>query len=493
MFERSLRNDSMKNDDPPSPNQNTTHAPVDHQLVLCDRLKQIWGYSEFRPPQGEIVQSILSHRDTLIILPTGGGKSLCFQLPAVMQPGLTIVVSPLVALMENQVQELKQRRIPVAMLHSELSAVLRKQILNTLTNYRLLYLSPETLLSASVWQRLLNPELKINSLIVDEAHCLTQWGEIFRPVYYRLGAVRSALSNNRNRVTIAAFTATANPLTQATIQHILQLEAPQCFRLSPYRANLTLQIQSVSTPRQRRQKLLEVIRSQIGSGLVYVRSRRDGEELAEWLNQQGYRTVAYHAGLKSIDRRQIEQHWINDRLQFVVATCAFGMGVNKSATRWVVHYHAPFLMSEYVQEIGRAGRDGKNAIAVLLKSSWLDSEDRQRWQFFESKEHEQTVKAQKLIQKLPRQGNIDTVSREFKGAAIALSLLHSANQLIWTDPFHYEIQSKRQLPKTSLLNSTQSMQSYLRTKDCRWKFVLRSFGFEQEAYNFACGHCDNCR
>jgi len=486
----------MKNDDPPSSNQNTTHAPVDHQLVLHDRLKQIWGYSEFRPPQGEIVRSILSRRDALIVLPTGGGKSLCFQLPAVMQAGLTIVISPLVALMENQVQELKQRRIPAEMLHSELSAVLRKQILNTLTHYRLLYLSPETLLNASVWQRLLTPELKINSLIVDEAHCLTQWGETFRPVYYRLGAVRSALSklsNDRERVTIAAFTATANPLTQETIQRILQLEAPQCFRLSPYRANLALQIQSVLTPRHRRQKLLEVIRSQFGSGLVYVRSRRDGEELAEWLNHQGYRTAAYHAGLKSIDRRQIEQQWINDRLQFVVATCAFGMGVNKVATRWVIHYHAPFLMSEYVQEIGRAGRDGKNAIAVLLKSSWLDSEDRQRWQFFESKEHDQAVKAQKLIQKLPQQGNINTVSREFKGAAIALSLLHSANQLIWTDPFHYEIQSRRHLPKTSLLNSTQSMQSYLKTKDCRWKFVLRSFGFEQEAYNFACGHCDNCR
>ena len=458
---------------------------------LQARLKQIWGYSEFRFPQGEIVQSILDRRDALIVLPTGGGKSLCFQLPAIMQSGLTIVVSPLVALMENQVQELQQRRVPAAMLHSELSASVRKQILNTIANYRLLYLSPETLLSGAVWQRLLNPELKIHSLIIDEAHCLTQWGETFRPVYYRLGAVRSTLSNNRERISIAAFTATANPLTQETIQRILQLETPQSFRLSPYRSNLRLQIQSVSTPRQRRQQLLEVIRSQFGSGLVYVRSRREGEELAEWLNQQGYRTAAYHAGLKSIDRRQIEQHWINDRLQFVVATCAFGMGVNKSATRWVVHYHAPFLMSEYVQEIGRAGRDGKTAIAVLLKSSWLDPEDRQRWQFFETQEREQTIKAQKLLQKLPQQGNIDTVSREFKEAAIALSLLHRSDQLIWSDPFHYEIQSRQKLAP-SLLNSTQSMKTYLNTKDCRWKFVLRSFGFEQEANHFACGHCDNC-
>ncbi|MBD2081430.1 ATP-dependent DNA helicase RecQ [Leptolyngbya sp. FACHB-17] len=460
--------------------------------LLHDRLKQIWGYSEFRFPQFEIVQAILARQDALIVLPTGGGKSLCFQLPAIMQQGLTIVVSPLVALMENQVQELQQKRIPAALLHSELSSWQRKQVLNAIATHRLLYLSPETLLSPPVWQRLINPQLKINSLIIDEAHCLAQWGETFRPVYYRLGAARSTLSNHRNRVAIAAFTATANPATQATIQRLLQLEAPQCFRVSPYRANLTLKVQPVSTPKQRRQKLLEVIRAQTGSGLVYVRSRRDAEELVEWLTQQGHRTAAYHAGLKSTDRRQIEQAWLNDQLRFVVATCAFGLGVNKAATRWVVHYHAPLLMSEYVQEIGRAGRDGKAAIAVLLKSSWLDPEDRQRWQFFETQERNQAIKAQQLIPKLPQQGNIDVVAREFKGAAIALSLLHNANQLAWTDPFHYEIQSKQKRLKTSH-NSTQSMKDYLSTKGCRWRFVLRSFGFEQDAENFACGHCDHCR
>jgi ATP-dependent DNA helicase RecQ len=460
-------------------------------MLLHDRLKQFWGYSEFRPPQAEIVQALLDRKDALIVLPTGGGKSLCFQLPAVMQPGLTIVVSPLVALMENQVQDLRQRRIPAALLHSELSAAERRQILNTIANYRLLYLSPETLLSSPVWKRLL--EVRINSLIIDEAHCLTQWGEAFRPIYYRLGAIRAALSNNHDRITIAAFTATANPLTQVTIQRILQLEDPQCFRLSPYRANLKLQVQSVSTPRQRRQKLLAVINAQSGSGLVYVRSRRDSEELAEWLKQQGYHTEAYHAGLKSSDRRQIEQDWISDRLKFVVCSSAFGMGIDKAATRWIVHYHAPFLMSEYVQEIGRAGRDGKGAIAVFLKSSWLDLEDHQRWKFFETQERNQILKAQKLIQKLPQQGNVDQVSREFKGAAIALSLLYRSNQLIWIDPFHYQIQSRQRLPQTSLLNSTQSMQSYLKTKNCRWQSILQSFGFEQEAFNFACGHCDRCQ
>ncbi|MBD1842884.1 ATP-dependent DNA helicase RecQ [Cyanobacteria bacterium FACHB-63] len=458
---------------------------------LHDRLKQVWGYSEFRFPQAEIVQAILARQDALIVLPTGGGKSLCFQLPAILQSGLTIVVSPLVALMENQVQELQEKCIPAAVLHSELPGWQRKRVLAAIATYRLLYLSPETLLSPPVWEQLINPKLRINSLIIDEAHCLTQWGETMRPVYFRLGVARSTLSNNRERIAIAAFTATANPATQATIQRILQLEAPQCFRVSPYRANLTLKVQSVSTPSQRRQKLLEVIRAQAGSGLVYVRSRRDAEELVAWLTQQGHRTAAYHAGLKSIDRRQIEQAWLNDQLRFVIATCAFGLGVNKAATRWVVHYHAPFLMSEYVQEIGRAGRDGKTAIAVLLKSSWLDLEDHKRWQFFETQERNQAIKAQQLIQKLPQQGNIDAVAREFKGAAIALSMLHNANQLTWTNPFHYEIQSRQRLSRTSL-SSAKSMKDFLSAKDCRWGFVLRSFGFDQEAVNFACGHCDNC-
>lgn len=463
-------------------------------MRLHDCLKQFWGYSELRSPQGEIIQAILNRQDALIVLPTGGGKSLCFQLPAVMQPGLTIVVSPLVALMENQVQDLRQRRIPAALLHSELFAAERKQILHAIANYRLLYLSPETLLSPPVWQRLSEPSLRINTLVIDEAHCLTQWGETFRPVYYRLGAVRAALSNPRNqRMTIAAFTATANPTAQATIQRILHLKDPQCFRRSPYRSNLKLQVESVSTPRQRRQKLLALIKTQPGSGLVYVRSRRAGEELAEWLTHQGYRTVAYHAGLKSSDRRQIEQAWLHDRLKFVVCTCAFGMGIDKAAVRWIVHYHAPFLMSEYVQEIGRAGRDGKPAIAVLLKSSWLDAEDRQRWQFFSTQERNQIRKAQTLIQKLPQQGNVEQVSRDWKGAAIALSLLHSSEQLVWTDPFHYQMLSRQRFPRTSLLNSTQSMQSYLKTKTCRWQLILQSFGFESETINFACGHCDRCQ
>jgi len=461
--------------------------------------QQIWGYDDFRSPQGEIVETLLSQTDALIIMPTGGGKSICFQLPALMQTGLTLVVSPLVALMENQVQELRQRRLPAALLHSELPAPQRKQVLLAIEaqRLRLLYLSPETLLSTLVWQRLCEPSLQINGIILDEAHCLAQWGEAFRPAYYRLGAVRSALLQHKpagTQIAIAAFTATADPQVQQVIEHVLQLKSPQIFRLNPYRSNLSLTVRSVQTPRGRRQGLLTFIQAQPKqAGLVYVRTRRDSEELSDWLRQKGYKTAAYHAGLGASDRRRIEQAWLTDTLQFVVCTCAFGMGVNKSNVRWIVHFHAPFLLSEYVQEIGRAGRDGKPAKALTLVSGWLDSEDQQRWKFFETQGQLQQQTAEKLLKKLPKQGNVTEVAKQFKESPIALSRLQNLGQLTWSDPFHYTIHQSDRSQTSSQSNSTRPMRDYLKTRECRWGFLLRAFGFEDEATGFKCGSCDRCK
>ena len=193
--------------------------------------KKIWGYDDFRPPQAEIIRILLEQRDALIVLPTGGGKSICFQLPALLQTGITLVISPLVALMENQVQELRERQLPAALLHSELPTYQRKQTLKALENQqlRLLYLSPETLLSAPVWERLSQPQLKINGLILDEAHCLVQWGDTFRPAYRRLGTIRTTLLKYKpegTKISIAAFTATADPSAQQIIRKVLQLQQP---------------------------------------------------------------------------------------------------------------------------------------------------------------------------------------------------------------------------------------------------------------------------
>jgi len=465
--------------------------------------KEIWGYDDFRPPQAEIVSSLLAGKDTLIIMPTGGGKSICFQLPALLQTGLTLVVSPLVALMENQVQELRDRNLPAALLHSQLPTQQRRQTMQSLqqNKLRLLYLSPETLLSKPVWEIISQPHIQINGLILDEAHCLVQWGDTFRPAYRRLGTVRSALLKTKpegSKIAIAAFTATANPEAQQTIKNVLQLHKPEAFLLSPYRSNLHLQVQTVWTPRGRKQQLLNFIKSRPKqAGLVYVRTRKDSENLANLLADAGYKTAAYHAGLSPESRRNIETAWLNNDLKFVICTCAFGMGINKPDVRWVVHFQAPLLLSEYIQEIGRGGRDGKSAIALTLicePTGLLYPDDKQRAQFFQDKLRSQFREAQQLAKQLPVKGDVDAVSREFPESAIALSILHSSGQLTWQDPFNYAIdKSPQQTASKQNFTATEEMAKYLKHRQCRWQFLLQAFGFTKEAKSMGCGHCDNCR
>lgn len=459
-------------------------------------LKEVWGYEDFRTPQGEIISSLISQQDALVVMPTGGGKSICFQLPALMQTGLTLVVSPLVALMENQVKELRDRNLPAALLHSELPSQKKWQTLQLLDRQqlRLLYLSPETLLSPKVWEKLCNPQLQINGIILDEAHCLIQWGDTFRPTYRRLGTVRPALLKNKpqgTKIAIAAFTATADIEAQKTITEVLQLQQPATFKQNPYRQNLHLKVQIAWTPKGRKQQLLNVIKAKPEqTGLIYVRTRRDSENIADWLSNLGYKTAAYHAGLSPEERRDIENNWLNSKIPFVVCTSAFGMGINQPHVRWVVHFHAPLLLSEYVQEIGRAGRDGENSFALMLISEptgWLDSEDKQRQKFFEEKMRSHYTNAQKLAQKLPIQGEVN------KDNAIALSLLHIANQLEWSDPFHYSIHPPIKIKPPAQFSAVQQLVKYLTTKQCRWQFLLNAFGFTTEAANTHCGHCDNCQ
>ncbi|MBD2098464.1 ATP-dependent DNA helicase RecQ [Trichocoleus sp. FACHB-591] len=302
------------------------------------------------------------------------------------------------------------------------------------------------------------------------------------------------------RIAIAAFTATADPQAQKTIQHILQLRQPQVFRCNPYRDNLHLLVKTAWTPRGRKQQLLQFIQARPQqAGLVYVRTRRDSESLVTWLQQEGYATAAYHAGLSPEERRAIEQAWLHGHTQFVICTSAFGLGINKPDCRWVIHFHVPFLLSEYVQEIGRAGRDGEPAIALTLVSEptgWLDSGDKQQRQFFVDKLRSQQQIASQLIHKLPRQGTVEAVSRQFPDGAIALSLLQAAGQLRWQDPFHYAIASTNQSSITLNQLQTQAiaqMTDFLGTRQCRWQFLLSAFGFAAEATNFRCGHCDRCQ
>ncbi len=468
---------------------------------LRETFQRVWGYDDFRSPQGEIAQALLQGRDIVTIMPTGGGKSVCFQLPALMRSGVTLVISPLVALMENQVQELAVKRLPAAALHSELTGRSHYQTLQSLQNnrLRLLYLSPETLLSKPVWEVLCQPQVQINALVLDEAHCLTQWGDSFRPTYRRLGAVRPALLATKppgSQMAIAAFTATADPITQKALQTVLQLRTPQIIRLNPYRDNLHLTVQTVWTTKGRQQAMLKFIQRQgKQSGLVYARTRRGTEKLAQGLAAKGYSVYAYHGGLGAMQRRQIETRWINGDCQFVICTSAFGMGINKSDCRFVVHHEVPSLLAEYVQEVGRGGRDGKPAEALSLVSEptgLLSPEDNRRWQFFDQKARQLEKAALQLARQIPAKGHINDVRKSFPEGDQALALLHRNGQLQWLDPFNYRLQNSRKTISERQPPAVTVMKRYLFTRRCRWQVLLEEFGFVEAAKKMRCGTCDRC-
>ena len=472
-----------------------------HKIITT--LQEVWGYSDFRPPQFEVITSLLAKQDTLVVMPTGGGKSLCFQLPALLQSGLTIVVSPLIALMENQVQQLDQlrnRELKACLIHSQQSKSDRRSILGNLNQFKLLYVAPETLLSPPVWQRLIQPDLEINYLVVDEAHCLVQWGATFRPSYTRLGAIRDSLLANKpkkSKLTLAAFTATADPQTQRKITKTLRLKQPKRYIFSPYRSNLNLQVKTVWTPRQRKTTICHFAeKQQQHTGIIYVQSRRASEELAAYLRSQKIQALAYHAGLLSSRKRVIELDWLTGKLPIVICTSAFGMGIDKKNCRWVLHYQVPSLIAEYIQEVGRSGRDGNLAHGLALASEpsgLLDPSDKQRIQFRQKQLGQQNLKAQKIFAQLPDQGNILEMKKQIPELDLTLGVLQNQDLIRWQDPWNFKktsnLTKKPQLPHPS--TSTQ-MSKFLRTRTCRWQFILSAFGFQQKADQFSCGHCDRC-
>lgn len=331
-------------------------------MKAIEVLQQFWGHKSFRPLQAEIVESVLSGKDTLALLPTGGGKSVCFQVPGILLGGVTLVISPLIALMRDQVDNLNQRHIPAAMLNSSQSVQEHNQILGQALSgkIRFLYCSPERLRSEAFYQWL--KKLPVSLLAIDEAHCISQWGYDFRPAYLEIAAVREMLPS----VPCIALTASATPEVISDISIKTRLKQPQIFKGSFHRSNLRY---FVLNENAREEKMLEVIRKIGGSGIVYARSRKGTVMLAEVLSRAGISAQAYHAGLNPATRNQIQQDWIEGKVQAIAATNAFGMGIDKPDVRWVVHLSPPPDMESYYQEAGRGGRDGKTAFAVLITNS----------------------------------------------------------------------------------------------------------------------------
>lgn len=398
-------------------------------------LKRNFGFDSFRPGQHSIVRDALAGRDVLAIMPTGGGKSLCFQLPAVMQPGVTLVVSPLIALMQDQVRLLTQNGIAATLINSSLDG---REIATRLRGtrngeYKLVYVAPERLLQSEFIGQLLptlNAEHGLTAFVIDEAHCVSEWGHDFRPEYRQLATLRQRFAD----VPVWAFTATATERVRQDIVEQLALRNPAIHVASFNRANL---FYAVKPKDKRTYDELLTRAGDASAGIVYCMSRKRVDELAQRLQSDGVRALPYHAGLDAEERKRNQDAFIRDDAQVIVATIAFGMGINKPDVRWVVHFDLPRTLESYYQESGRAGRDGDPAQCIL----YFSAADIRTAEF--------------LIQQ-----KIDPVSGE---------------------PLEDEQRMARQQLRQVL--------SYAESAECRRAIQLRYFG---EAFEPPCDACDNC-
>ena len=398
-------------------------------------LRQFFGFSEFRAGQQTLIDAVLSGRDALGVMPTGGGKSLCYELPALLLPGLTLVVSPLISLMKDQVMALRTAGIPAGCINSAMSPdELREAYTDARYGaYKLLYVAPERLLTDGFCA--LAQELEIPLVAVDEAHCISQWGQDFRPSYLKIVEFLQRLPR---RPAVAAFTATATAQVRADIVRILQLREPETVVTGFDRPNLRF---DVLRPKDKRDALLQLLSERRDkSGIVYCATRKSVEQVCGFLQEAGFAATRYHAGLDAEERRKNQEAFICDRSPVMAATNAFGMGIDKSNVSYVIHYNMPKSLEAYYQEAGRAGRDGSPADCILLFSS----------------------------------GDVTT-----------------AKYLIFNAVENEELTDEdRQIVQAQDLARLEVMTGYCKTQDCLRGYILDYFGQPHEKI---CGNCGNCQ
>jgi ATP-dependent DNA helicase RecQ len=462
-----------------------------------ETLQRYFGFPDFRGGQRDAVAAALARRDVLVLMPTGGGKSLCYQVPALTLHGLTLVVSPLISLMKDQVDALIRAGAPAALLNSTLAreeadAVLARARAGEL---KLLYVAPERFDSEPFRAEL--PRLGVGLMAVDEAHCVSQWGHDFRPSYLRLGAVRDLLG-----VPVIALTATATPAVREDVVLQLRLRDPVCVVRGFDRPNLRWEVLGVADRAAKDSLLLRLlVRQRDGVAIVYAPTRKAVDSLTDLIRRAGMAATAYHAGMAAPERERVQNAFMREDFRVVVATCAFGMGIDKPNVRLVAHYTMSGSLEAYYQEAGRASRDGAPGRCVLLYAQG----DRQVHDFMIDQGHPSRELVEQVVRTLRGSGGVrlqDAVRLAARAAAVAppqaaavLRILRRQGVLVEPGDGTFRVEGRIDWDdalarRRHELRRLDAMDAYARTAECRRGFVLRYFG-DPDAMD-ACAGCDNC-
>ena len=485
----------------------TATEPDTSPRTLRKLLKEHFGFRKFRPGQLEAVQAVMGERDTVIIMPTGSGKSLCFQLPALEMPGTTIVVSPLIALMKDQVDSLREKGIPAVVVNSTLPAADRPQVFADILaeKYDFVYTTPEQLARPDVRELLEN--LKVDVFVVDEAHCVSQWGHDFRPDYLALG---QAIDLIRDRPPVLALTASATQDVIDDIQARLGIPDAEVVHTGFYRPNLTLVVRKADGDAAKREALLGLMRDTDGTGIVYAATVKAVDELAGFLSDWGIPVAAYHGRMTPKKRAEAQDRFMAGGVKAMVATNAFGLGIDKPDIRFVVHYHLPGTVEAFYQEFGRAGRDGEPATGVLL----YDPADQKLQRFFGGgryPDEADLVNAYHAVGRLadnpdpPTLAEVQAISPVPKSRLkVCLDLL-TARWVLRPEPGGRYKVVRRGLDRDQVAREGRAYRDreerdavklaqlveYAERNGCRWRHVLGYFGDDTIPAG-GCGHCDGC-